>query len=271
MRDLVMTNFSGLDGSLTVLLGNGDGRFGLPITTATGGSYPASVIVADFNADGRPDAAAANSGSNTVSVLLNDGNWPAVGPTLAGDYNRSGVIDAADYVVWRKTLGSSAPNYTAADGNGNGVVDDLDHAVWRANFGQTLPMVGAGGLVAAAPAPLTALAQPDERGSIEPPDTSARDAALDVDSQWPQFVAQGKSTIRSHHARPTLESGVKAYGNDLLLAQSVAAEIDLHASERVRNSRWTNDSTEVAVETRLAVLDIAFTTVHRARPAINPR
>jgi hypothetical protein len=36
--------------------------------------------VADFNGDGRPDAAAANTGSNNVSVLLNDGVW-AVQPT----------------------------------------------------------------------------------------------------------------------------------------------------------------------------------------------
>ena len=32
--------------------------------------------MADFNGDGRPDAAAANADSNNVSVLLNDGAWP---------------------------------------------------------------------------------------------------------------------------------------------------------------------------------------------------
>ena len=35
-----------------------------------------AVAVGDFNGDGRPDAATANAGSNKVSVLLNDGNWP---------------------------------------------------------------------------------------------------------------------------------------------------------------------------------------------------
>ncbi|HKB39524.1 MAG TPA: FG-GAP-like repeat-containing protein [Gemmataceae bacterium] len=57
---------------VSVLLGIGDGSFAPPIPTGTG---EASVVVADFNADGRPDAAAAKA--DTVSVLINDGNWPA--------------------------------------------------------------------------------------------------------------------------------------------------------------------------------------------------
>jgi hypothetical protein len=44
-------------------------------------------------------------------------------PELAGDYNHDGTVDAPDYVVWRKGLGTT---YTQAD-----------YAVWRAHFGQT--------------------------------------------------------------------------------------------------------------------------------------
>src|SRR5581483_3150602 len=36
--------------------------------------------MADFNGDGRPDAAAANTGSNNVAVLLNDGIWDGSPP-----------------------------------------------------------------------------------------------------------------------------------------------------------------------------------------------
>jgi hypothetical protein len=36
--------------------------------------------MADFNGDGRPDAAATNYSSNIVSVLLNDGNWEGAPP-----------------------------------------------------------------------------------------------------------------------------------------------------------------------------------------------
>jgi hypothetical protein len=53
---------------------------------------------------------------------------------LAGDYNRSGAVDAADFVVWRKTNGTVVPPFSGADGNGNGVVDQADYLIWRANF-----------------------------------------------------------------------------------------------------------------------------------------
>jgi hypothetical protein len=53
---------------------------------------------------------------------------------LPGDYNGDGAVDAADYIVWRKTLGT---NILTADGNADGVIDGHDYSVWRANFGQT--------------------------------------------------------------------------------------------------------------------------------------
>jgi probable HAF family extracellular repeat protein len=264
--DLVLTNYStdGVDVGVTVLLGNGEGSFAPPITTTVAGE-PIFVAVADFNSDGLPDAAAGNGRSNTVSVLLNDGNWPAVGPTLPGDYNRSGAVDAADYVVWRKTLGSSVPNLTAADGNGNGVVDEGDHSVWRANFGETLPIDGAGNLVSAAPAPLTALAQPDERGSVGPLNTSERGAGLaTLNSPRQQFIQHGNATMRRLHALPTTEFGMNARANDLLMVLSAAAEFDQHAPDCPRTSLLSDNSTEEAVETRRAALDIALTTLNRA-------
>ena len=54
---------------------------------------------------------------------------------LAGDYNRDGSVDAADYVAWRDAVGSFVTNFGGADGSGNGTVDEADFAVWRANFG----------------------------------------------------------------------------------------------------------------------------------------
>jgi hypothetical protein len=57
--------------------------------------------------------------------------------TLAGDYNGNSAVDAADYVLWRKTLGQNVPAGSGADGNANGMIDDADFTVWRANFGHT--------------------------------------------------------------------------------------------------------------------------------------
>jgi hypothetical protein len=54
---------------------------------------------------------------------------------IAGDYNTDGAVDAADYAVWRKTLGSTSD--LRADGNGNGSVDPADLTVWKAHFGES--------------------------------------------------------------------------------------------------------------------------------------
>jgi hypothetical protein len=59
-----------------------------------------------------------------------------------GDYNGDNVIDAADYVVWRKLDGQMGENL-AADGNGDDVVDKLDYDLWRTNFGSSVAAAGA--------------------------------------------------------------------------------------------------------------------------------
>lgn len=49
-----------------------------------------------------------------------------------GDYNRNGSVDAADYVLWRKTRSTSGlPAFSGADGSGNGVIGFEDYGVWR--------------------------------------------------------------------------------------------------------------------------------------------
>lgn len=57
---------------------------------------------------------------------------------LPGDYNNNGTVDAADYVVWRNTLGTTVTNYSGADGDGSGVVDQGDYSVWRTHFGNSV-------------------------------------------------------------------------------------------------------------------------------------
>jgi hypothetical protein len=57
-------------------------------------------------------------------------------PHLTGDFNRNGTVDAADYVLWRRSLGQTG-NGLPADGDGDGRVDQDDYGVWRGNFGRT--------------------------------------------------------------------------------------------------------------------------------------
>ena len=62
---------------------------------------------------------------------------------LPGDYNLDGTVDAADYVVWRKGLGTT---YT-----------QTDYDVWRAHFGQTAAGGASASATAAVPEPATML------------------------------------------------------------------------------------------------------------------
>jgi hypothetical protein len=61
-----------------------------------------------------------------------------------GDYNGNGVVDAADYVVWRESLNKTGTGL-AADGNGNGVVDAGDFTVWRSHFGSVATSIDSTG------------------------------------------------------------------------------------------------------------------------------
>jgi uncharacterized repeat protein (TIGR01451 family) len=89
--------------SVSVLLGNGDGRFRSKLSFPVG-VQPLDVAVGDFNHDGVLDVVSANTGTNTVSVLLGRrdgsllphtdfvvGNHPT--RVLTSDVNRDGKLD----------------------------------------------------------------------------------------------------------------------------------------------------------------------------------
>jgi hypothetical protein len=76
--------------------------------------------------------------------------------TPSGDYNGNGTVDAADYVVWRKTLNQSvSPAGSGADGNASGTIDADDYNFWRTRFGTVVSgsSIGSG---AGVPEPTTA-------------------------------------------------------------------------------------------------------------------
>ena len=81
------------------------------------------------------------------------GGTVALEVVLAGDYNDDGVVDAADYTLWRDTLGSITN--LVADGNNNRLVDPGDFEIWNANFGHAAAdfAAGASALRTAVPEP----------------------------------------------------------------------------------------------------------------------
>ena len=94
----------------------------IPASTTGGGGAPAEAVFWGGVA----------SGSDRISrIVVNESDSNAQFPdcnigfdsfrivTDSGDFNHDGIVDAADYVVWRKTDGTPA-----------------GYNIWRANFGQ---------------------------------------------------------------------------------------------------------------------------------------
>jgi len=110
--DLVVANICDTSancahGSVSVLMGNGDGTFQTAVSYDPGGTGAWSVAVADVNGDGKPDLVVAIFFYNTVGVLLGNGDGTFQAATTYGsggnypssvavaDLNGDGLLDVA--------------------------------------------------------------------------------------------------------------------------------------------------------------------------------
>ncbi len=137
--DLAVANST--DGTISILLGNGNGTFKTPVKTYSLPPVPlattaaTSLVVGDFNGDGIPDLAVAESASlivlgtplnGVVNVMLGDGTgaFPSASITqivvgilpsavVAGDFNGDGKLDFA-------VTNESDNTISVLLGNGNG-------------------------------------------------------------------------------------------------------------------------------------------------------
>src|SRR4051812_5593468 len=104
--DLAVTVSRPDQGRVTVFLGTGGGKFGAPADYPITTVRPEKVLTADINSDGALDLVVNETDTNTVSVLLGNGNGTfRTGPDLFarwsvqdfdfGDFNHDGAMDIA--------------------------------------------------------------------------------------------------------------------------------------------------------------------------------
>lgn len=121
--------FGGRDGNDEVILNSIQPGSSINITGSGRVTLPG-----DFNdvAQAYVDADRILANGSSANVIITLENSGAAG----GDYNNDGIVDAADYTIWRDNLGGDS---VALNGNGTGAptVVTADYDLWKANFGQT--------------------------------------------------------------------------------------------------------------------------------------
>ncbi len=114
--DLATANYN--SNNISILLGNGDGTFSThqdyysgPLHDEAPGDHPLRLVVSDFNGDLVPDLAVANTGSDSIGILLGHGD---------GGFSAPVVVPLSDYPDGDKAV----PNdLVAVDMNSDGVMD----------------------------------------------------------------------------------------------------------------------------------------------------
>lgn len=124
------------DLSLTVFRATSGGLHSIAMADATGVGGTESILGLRLSQPGEYllQVTGATNDVQTYELEI------AAEASVPGDYNSDGVVDAADYAVWRNRVGTGD---ATADGSGSlagvpdGVIDSQDYQWWRQHFGQS--------------------------------------------------------------------------------------------------------------------------------------
>jgi hypothetical protein len=150
-------------------------------------------------------------------------------------------VDAADYTVWRNTLGINTLAFIGADGDGDGTIDQDDFLVWKEHYGETVPVPAAGAAAAQSvpdDKPLTAVGQavPDD----EPHSVAAATAPLPPR----QEVRQAEPDLRD----AAISTSLDLRHNALRRRQPTSAPDQRDAALLTWFRRWGPNANDRAVD-----------------------
>jgi uncharacterized lipoprotein YddW (UPF0748 family) len=104
------------------------------------------------------------AGSGNVQLYLDNVSHnpnAMLAAQIPGDYDRNGLIELADYNVWRKAFNDAVPIGSGADGTNDGVVDVGDFLMWSKRMSAAIP--GSGG---SSPSPADGQSSVPEPGTL---------------------------------------------------------------------------------------------------------
>jgi autotransporter-associated beta strand protein len=106
----------------------------LPVGSVTAGQYViamANSISGMFTLNAPAGFSVAHSTTNIVLTA------PSISAGVAGDYNGNGVVDAADYTVWRNYLNQPTTLQNTDPTDTDGMVTTAEYSFWKSRFGAT--------------------------------------------------------------------------------------------------------------------------------------
>jgi hypothetical protein len=155
------------------------------------GASPEAVVVGDFNGDGIPDLATANSGDNTITVLL--------GNSFGGFAAAAGSPFA---------VGTSPQSLVVGDFNGDGI---QDLAVANSGSGNVTVLLadGFGGFVVAAGSPFTVGTNPESLAAGDFNGDGIQDLATASASGVSVLLGNGRGGFTATTGSPVLTGAVR--------------------------------------------------------------
>jgi hypothetical protein len=147
--DLILTSEGGRSGGLTLNDGatlrmqvNGKEANQFDSITAGGDVMLNGTLNVLVNPPGTSGASGSAANSTYAPMIGDTFDIITIAPGLGpvGDYDGDNDVDTDDHVRWMALFGT---NDAAADGNQDGVVNAADYVVWRKNVGQTGGTTGA--------------------------------------------------------------------------------------------------------------------------------